>query len=198
MSEPATVQDWAQLYARKCTEVLAAANACLEVANRAVGARRKIAEHQNDGLPGTPIAIRNFTSWAEAGEAEFVPLYGAFQETCGGACDTAARFIAAGRDEDQAEMTLALLFDDDRYDEVASVKWILRANYGAGAGEFIEGVEETNGLMQNPPDEGNIYTPLPQPEPEERSCPWCAETIKAAAVICRFCGHDVRVVPDAP
>jgi hypothetical protein len=198
MSEPATVQDWAQLYARKCTDVLAAANACLEVANRAVGARRKIAEHQNDGLPGTPIAIRNFTSWAEAAEAEFVPLYGAFQETCAGAGDTAARFIAAGRDEDQAEMTLALLFDDDRYDEVASVKWILRANYGAGAGEFIEGVEETNGLMQNPPDEGNIYTPLPQPEPEERTCPWCAETIKAAAVICRFCGHDVRVVPDAP
>jgi hypothetical protein len=196
MSEPATVQDWAHLYARKCTEVLAPADACLEVANRAVGARRKIAEHQNDGLPGTPIAIRNFAGWAEKAEAEFVPLYDAFQTACANACDTAASFIAAAQDEDEAEMTLALLLDDDPYDEIASVKWILRADYGAGASEFIEGVQETNRLMQTPPDEGNIYTPLPQLKPKERACPWCAETIKAAAVICRFCGHDVRVVPD--
>jgi hypothetical protein len=25
----------------------------------------------------------------------------------------------------------------------------------------------------------------------ERPCPWCAELIKPAAVVCRFCGHDV-------
>jgi hypothetical protein len=25
----------------------------------------------------------------------------------------------------------------------------------------------------------------------ERTCPKCAETIKVAAVVCRFCGHDI-------
>jgi hypothetical protein len=25
----------------------------------------------------------------------------------------------------------------------------------------------------------------------ERNCPWCAETIKTAAVVCRFCGHEL-------
>ena len=198
MSEPTNVQDWAHLYAGKCTEVLASANGCLEVANRAVGARRKIAEHQNDGLPGTPIAIRNFTSWAEAAETEFVPLYGAFQESCADARDTAARFVAVADDRHKAEVELALLIPDDVYDEVASVKWILRANYGAGTSAFMEGVQETNRLIQNPSDDGNIYAPLPQPKPEERTCPWCAETIKTAAVICRFCGRDVQATPNAP
>lgn len=26
---------------------------------------------------------------------------------------------------------------------------------------------------------------------DTKQCPWCAETIKAAAVVCRFCGRDV-------
>lgn len=26
---------------------------------------------------------------------------------------------------------------------------------------------------------------------DERSCPFCAETIKAAAKLCRFCGKDI-------
>jgi hypothetical protein len=198
ISQPTSVQDWAHLYAGKCTEVLRSANACLEVANKAVGARRKIAEHQNDGLPGTPIAIRNFTSWAEAAEAEFSTVYGPFQSACVSARDTAARFIAAADDKDEAEVKLALLIPDDVYDEVASVKWILRANYGAAPSEFMDGVEETNRLIQNPSDDGNIYTPLPRPEPNERACPWCAETIKTAAVVCRFCGRDVEAMANAP
>lgn len=28
--------------------------------------------------------------------------------------------------------------------------------------------------------------------PETTTCPYCAETIKAAAVVCRFCGRDVK------
>jgi len=27
-----------------------------------------------------------------------------------------------------------------------------------------------------------------------RDCPWCAETIKAAAIVCRFCGRDVQPI----
>lgn len=28
--------------------------------------------------------------------------------------------------------------------------------------------------------------------PTRRSCPWCAESIKPAAVVCRYCGRDVE------
>ena len=45
--------------------------------------------------------------------------------------------------------------------------------------------------MENAAEDGNIYRPLAAAQSDERTCPWCAETIKAAAVICRFCGRDV-------
>jgi len=31
-----------------------------------------------------------------------------------------------------------------------------------------------------------------QTEPTRRPCPWCAEAIKPAAVVCRYCGRDVQ------
>ena len=39
--------------------------------------------------------------------------------------------------------------------------------------------------------------PFAAPVPE-RVCPWCAETIKAAAVICRFCNRAVEPVMPPP
>jgi hypothetical protein len=39
-----------------------------------------------------------------------------------------------------------------------------------------------------PPPPGATAAPAPG-GPETKTCPMCAEDVKAAAVLCRFCGH---------
>jgi hypothetical protein len=112
---------------------------------------------------------------------------------CGNARDLAADVVDA-QSLDHAEVILMLAVEEGTLDEVATAKAILSANYAPTAAGFIEGVNEANALMQAPPlpGEGNIYTP---PAPTEQTCPWCAETIKAAAVVCRYCGRDIQAQP---
>lgn len=191
------VQNWARLYVAACQEVMSTANACLEKANLAVGARNKIEQHKNDGLPGTPIAIRNFTTYAEQAEREFVPLHEAFDQACVNAREAAGKLLGAGRDPAQAEVVLAMGTDDETLGTVAAVRSILRVAYGSTPGAFIQGVQEADALMQGDSEDSNIYTPLPSAQPDEKTCPWCAETIKAAAIVCRFCGRDVQLQPNA-
>lgn len=43
------------------------------------------------------------------------------------------------------------------------------------------------------------YVMAPEPGPSassHRPCPWCAEPIRPAAVLCRFCGRDVPAVTE--
>jgi len=148
-------------YAAACRAVLEAANSCLEFANQAIGARSKIAEHQYDGLPGTPIAIRHFTQFAEDAERAFVPRYRAFEAACAEARSVAAALL--GVDPVSAEMTLAMRAEDAVLDTVATVKGILGATYGPTSAEFIQGVNVANQLMQRDDNEGNIYRPFVAP-----------------------------------
>jgi hypothetical protein len=149
---------WAGDYVEACDEVLTAANACLDAANRATGARREIAEHRNDGLPGTPIAIRNFTKWAEEAEQEFTPLYRTFAEACANARDIATGFLTAQTGADP-ETVLMMKVSEDVLDNVATVKAILQTSYEPTPSAFIQGVQESNELMRNISDDGNIYHP---------------------------------------
>lgn len=179
----------AHLYATSCREALAATNACLDVANTAVGARN-VANQR----PQAEASIQVFTRKAEQAEHEFIPLYRAFVEACSNARDAAKSLLSAGA-EDDAEIVLALNVQADELDDVATAKAILLANFGSTPAGFVEGIEEVNAILKDPfPEPGNIYAP---PPPTERKCPWCAETIKVEAVICRFCGRDVEAVSSA-
>ena len=197
---------WAGLYVAACGEVLTAANACLEVTNQAIGARNMAAKR-----PQHEISIRHFAQAAEEAEREFAPLYQAFEDACTGARNAASELLATKSDPLFAEMLVATAFEQDVLDRVATAKGILGTSFGPTPAAFLEGVNQANALMQNPPDEGNIYRPpankpasgivLPDAasaaQSDERVCPWCAETIKAAAVICRFCGRDVDMQANA-
>jgi hypothetical protein len=187
-----TAVKWAQLYVAACKTVLAAANACLKVANEAADARNMVARRPQNEIS------QIIASMAEEKDKEFAPLYRAFADACAKARDTAASFLAAQTGHDP-ETVLTLNVEEDVLTDLATVKAILGADYGFTPASFIEGVRQSTVLMQNPfPAGGNIYTPPPSAQPEERTCPWCAETIKAAAVICRFCGRDVQALPNTP
>jgi len=181
---------WVKQYVTACQALATATDACLDVAWEAVSARETAARR-----PQHEISIETFTRMAEAKEQEFMPLYRTFAEACAKARDTATGCLAAQTGHDP-EMVLARGVEAEVLGMVATAKAILNVKFGYTPAGFIEGMRELNTLMQNPfPEPGHIWKPAPS---EERACPWCAETIKAAAVVCRFCGRDVQPQPATP
>ena len=179
-----------QLYVGACEEVLVAAQACGEAAQEAVGAREMAAKR-----PQHEISIAHFTKTADEADKAFAPLYCAFVEACATAADAAAKIIAAAGSKQLAEQAAYDLIDAEPWPRVSTAKAILSSHHGPSPEAFIASVQETNALVNGPQD-GILYTPPPPAQSDERTCPWCAETIKAAAVICRFCGRDVQVQPN--
>jgi len=150
---------WAPLYATACGEVVAATNACLEVANRAIGAR-----NMANKRPQHEISIRTFTGYAEEAEREFGPSFRRFAEVSTSARDTAAQLLATQPDNPlNAEMMLAVSVTEDVLETVATARALLLASYGPTPAAFVAGIREANEMMQQEA-KGNIYRP-PGPAP---------------------------------
>jgi len=194
MADPdATAINYAQTYAASCADVITTTNTCARVANQAVGARdmtKRQDQHE--------YSIQAFAGVAEQKEKEFVPLYRAFLESCDRARDAAANLLAC-RSSQSPEVLLALSVDPKAYEATSTAIHILRTEFGPTPARFVEGLRTANAEIQadifsygEDGFQGRIYAP---PALTERACPWCAETIKAAALICRYCGRDVATEP---
>lgn len=176
-------------YAAACADVLSATNAAAKPADTACKARA-MAEQR----PQHEISIENFRRLAEGEEQKFAPLYKAFVASCTTARDAAARFRAACGSDDP-DVVLFQSAGPDAWQQAGTAAHILRASFGPTPAGFMNGLAVANDDIQTDDCEygepgfiSNVYAP---PQPTERTCPWCAETIKAAAIVCRFCGRDV-------
>lgn len=176
------------LYAAACAEVIKRGNAAGEEASTAVAARNKAAEPQH------PISREHFERFARDAERDFIPLYKAFAEACSTARDIAAAFRAVTSSGD-VEAVLHDALDHEAYSQTEVAGHILRTTYGPTPATFIAGLESSNAAIKADiyyfGDDGfipHVYSP---PVADEKTCPWCAETIKAAAKICRFCNREV-------
>lgn len=162
-----TGTSWARLYSAACGEVLTVVNACLEVANDALGAWDMAAQR-----PQHEVSIQTFTRFAEEAERKFAPLYRAFDDACAAARDSAARLLASQSDPRRAEMILAATVDARAFGNVATVKSLLSASYAPSPSAFVQGIQQASELMQrHDPREGAIYRPAAPTRSAEPSCP---------------------------
>jgi hypothetical protein len=147
-------------YVELCEEVMAGANACLEVANRIIVSGGAAANS-----PGQAGSIRDFMAPSESDEQRLARLFRGFDGACTAAKELAAEIVS--NDSMQAEIVLMTNFPQDVLDRVATAKGVLGATYGPTAVEYLQGVEAANELMRNPTSDGNIYgSSLLRPPPK--------------------------------
>lgn len=183
-----SAEEGARAYAAACAVVVSTATPCIEVAQRAINAR-KLAQQ------GHEISRENFRHMAAEQEAQFTPLYKAFEEACAAARNVAAAFRAVPSTDD-VELVLHNTLDDETYAMTETAGHLLRGTFRPTSAGFWEGMEPASEAMHADiyyfGDDGFIGHVYAPPISDERACPWCAETIKSAAKICRFCNRDVE------
>ena len=54
------------------------------------------------------------------------------------------------------------------------------------------------GFMPKVEEQNDAPEEAAEPDKEERKCPFCAEMIKAEAIVCKHCGRDVEPLPKEP
>jgi len=179
-------------YVLTCVDVVESMNNVLEMANDIVRAREMA-----NLRPQHEISIKNFEKMAEELEPKFVPPYKRFVELCKTAREAASALKAVPTALDP-ELVLVQVLNDELYGKVSMAGHILRTNFGPTPLGFIEGIHNFNAAIDGDifgyGEDGFIeciYSPPQTAESNLRTCPWCTETIKSAAIICRFCGRDV-------
>lgn len=188
-------ENWARLYLAACVAVMAAADPCVETGRTATGAREMMNKR-----PQAEISIAHFRRFAEEAERDFVPLYNNFSKVCDAARSTAASFLAAQATLDPELVLIEVGSTDfDAYNKAGIANHILRTTFGPTPTQFFQGIQRANAAIEadtvaygEPGFLGYIYRPPAPSATDERVCPWCAETIKAAAIICRFCNREVE------
>jgi hypothetical protein len=135
-------------YARTCQMVMDALNAALAEANRVIGARRLATD------PSQAHASRQvFSRMAEQKEAEFLPLYHAFEEARASAQQIGADLTAACQESDpDAELRDHLItVNPPLLDTVAAAVICMRAPFRPPAGAFIDALRQANTAMAQEP-----------------------------------------------
>jgi hypothetical protein len=135
----------ARSYAAACDEVISTANAVVQSANSAVGARKLT-------QIGHEISRQSFRAAAEEHEAAFVPLYKTFLGACRSARAAAAdlRSVASPID---VELVLLTAVDAPAYSQTGIAVHLLRANFGTTPAAFLESLATANAAIQ-----GDIFS----------------------------------------